>query len=392
MTIERSKIMSKIASIVHWHCQKVLPLVYDDSLSYYEMVCKLVAKCNEIIEQINGYDDVINELREALVDISDMKIAIDRINTAIDTINSRIDEQDLVIKSVDEYAKALSKRVDANEESISALSEMIGNFNSNVDKKLEALEKKLTDLFNSFTADFTDELQMLQLKVNQMKVNLQAQIDVLRERLDELDTDVINPWHDEMGRISQAKNIKLVYNDLADSVPTATEYDKLNLTADEYSAFGLTALEYARRGKELLHYYWVYSPAYGWLQEISNVFTSVLNFICNTLTANEYSLKTLTADEYSALDLTADDYYWWRGGTDDRQVRFDGLFTGLSVAQYRHLNAKTDGNVVVSSNCTGITSNQYNKLSLDGENNLQSSDSGNGIDRYTYERLGVSEQ
>lgn len=304
--------MSKIASIVHWHCQKVLPLVYDDSLSYYEMVCKLVAKCNEIIEQINDYDDVINELREALIDISDMKIAIDKINTAIDTINSRIDEQAVVIKSVDEYAKALSKRVDANEDAISQLTLVIKDFNDNVDIKLIALEKKLTDLFNSFTADFTDELKLLQAKVNQMKVNLQSQIDVLRERLNELDTDVINPWHEELGRVSQAKNIKLVYNDLADLVPTAEEYSKLGLTANEYSAFKLTALEYARKGKELLHYFWVYSPVYGWKQEISNVLTSIVNFVQNTLSATEYSSLDLTADDYTALDMTAEQYYSYR--------------------------------------------------------------------------------
>lgn len=304
--------MSKIASIVHWHCQKVLPLTYDDSLSYYEMVCKLVAKCNEIIEQINDYDDVINELREALVDITDIKIAIDKINTTIDTINSRIDEQAVVIKSVDEYAKALSKRVDTNEDAISQLTLVIKDFNDNVDIKLNALEKKLTDLFNSFTADFTDELKLLQAKVNQMKVNLQSQIDVLRERLDELDTDVINPWHEELGRVSQAKNIKLVYSDLADLVPTAEEYSKLGLTADEYSDFKLTALEYAHKGKELLHYFWVYSPVYGWKQEISNVLTSIVNFVQNTLSATEYSSLDLTADDYTALDMTAEQYYSYR--------------------------------------------------------------------------------
>lgn len=31
-------------------CQKVLPLVYDDSLSYYEVLCKLKEKLNELIQ------------------------------------------------------------------------------------------------------------------------------------------------------------------------------------------------------------------------------------------------------------------------------------------------------------------------------------------------------
>lgn len=34
-------------------CQKVLPLVFDDSLSYYEVLCKLSAKLNEVINTIN---------------------------------------------------------------------------------------------------------------------------------------------------------------------------------------------------------------------------------------------------------------------------------------------------------------------------------------------------
>lgn len=33
---------------------KILPLSYDDSLSYFEQLCKLTNKMNEIVEFING--------------------------------------------------------------------------------------------------------------------------------------------------------------------------------------------------------------------------------------------------------------------------------------------------------------------------------------------------
>lgn len=33
---------------------KILPVSYDDSLSYYEQMCKLTNKMNEIVEFING--------------------------------------------------------------------------------------------------------------------------------------------------------------------------------------------------------------------------------------------------------------------------------------------------------------------------------------------------
>lgn len=43
---------NRIKPMKFW-CQKVLPLVYDDSLSYYEQVCKVSGKVNELIGIIN---------------------------------------------------------------------------------------------------------------------------------------------------------------------------------------------------------------------------------------------------------------------------------------------------------------------------------------------------
>ena len=35
-------------------CAKILPLSFDDSLSYYEQLCKLTNKMNELINFVNG--------------------------------------------------------------------------------------------------------------------------------------------------------------------------------------------------------------------------------------------------------------------------------------------------------------------------------------------------
>lgn len=43
-------------------CQKILPLAYDDSLSYYETLCKLTSTLNKVIENINNIPDYIKEL------------------------------------------------------------------------------------------------------------------------------------------------------------------------------------------------------------------------------------------------------------------------------------------------------------------------------------------
>lgn len=47
-------------------CFKVLPLVYDDSLSYYEILCKMVTYINNLIETDKLQNDEIDKLKKEL--------------------------------------------------------------------------------------------------------------------------------------------------------------------------------------------------------------------------------------------------------------------------------------------------------------------------------------
>lgn len=56
---------------LYYWCQKILPLVYDDSLSYYEILCKvceyinkLIERDDELLKQININTEEINELKK----------------------------------------------------------------------------------------------------------------------------------------------------------------------------------------------------------------------------------------------------------------------------------------------------------------------------------------
>ena len=64
-------------------CQKVLPLVYDDSLSYYETLCKVMHTLNEVIDNVNNIPNFIREL------ISDEKIK-DILSLLLDTLEEQI--------------------------------------------------------------------------------------------------------------------------------------------------------------------------------------------------------------------------------------------------------------------------------------------------------------
>ena len=45
-------------------CQKILPLVYDETLSYYEVLCRVQQKLNEVIESQNNLQDEFYQLKE----------------------------------------------------------------------------------------------------------------------------------------------------------------------------------------------------------------------------------------------------------------------------------------------------------------------------------------
>ena len=57
--------MPELKQFRFW-CQSVLPVVYDDSLSYYEVLCKVVDYINNLIKTDTEIFDDIDQLREEL--------------------------------------------------------------------------------------------------------------------------------------------------------------------------------------------------------------------------------------------------------------------------------------------------------------------------------------
>lgn len=58
MAIDNTPISKKFG----FYCQKVLPLVYDESLSYYEVLCKLTEYMNKMFETQESFSASLNQL------------------------------------------------------------------------------------------------------------------------------------------------------------------------------------------------------------------------------------------------------------------------------------------------------------------------------------------
>lgn len=73
-------------------CQKVLPLVYDDSLSYYELLCKVVDYINNILKDLNGLSIKQDELEEKF----------NQLQQYVENYFKNLDVQDEINKKLDE--------------------------------------------------------------------------------------------------------------------------------------------------------------------------------------------------------------------------------------------------------------------------------------------------
>ena len=61
--------INKMVTPLRFWCYKIIPLVYDNSLSYYESLCKIREKLNEVIKVTNDIPEYIDEkVKEAFDD------------------------------------------------------------------------------------------------------------------------------------------------------------------------------------------------------------------------------------------------------------------------------------------------------------------------------------
>ncbi len=271
---------------------------------------KILKYVRKIEAYIADIDSVIEDLREAIKDIPYLKQCCEQVQAQLILINNNLD--------------SLNEKSEDYEYRISELENEYLGFKQYVD-----------NLFNEMKAIHNEDFNLLLYKLNQSRAQLESEIDYLRWRIEQIDTSVYNPWLAR--RVEPQENENFIFNHLADECPTAEEYASLSLTAQQYANFDLMSRDYQEFGKQKLHFYWVFSPAYGWKQEINNVLTSIVDFTCGTLSADEYASLDLDADTYALLDLTSMDYFRFNPNSPSRFVEVNPLGMGLTVDQYHHL-------------------------------------------------------
>lgn len=288
-------------------------------------------------DEILNLDWVLKQLQEFRTTFESWRETIEALEEALEDIDDwedRITTLEAVSAKIPVIEKSLSDLANLEAADVKYLKSLIDDLQSQINAlDISALKVYVDSRNNEIMADYNKKIYDNYVVTYSLFNALKDRLEILANIVAELDTKAYNPWTRRLSKESLQQNLNFAYADLADAVPTAEEYASLGLSASDYEDYDLLARDYSLRGKAALKMHFVYSPVYGFKQEINNVLTSIVNFVKGTISALEYTNLDLTADEYSALDLTALDYYSY--GNNLGYVGTGG--TGLTSEQYSSL-------------------------------------------------------
>lgn len=177
---------------------RTLPLAFDESLSYLEMLCAILDKLNETIEQVNINTEVASHFEELLQQI---EVEVEKLE-----------------QEYEEFKESIEEEIDIK--------------------------------FNQMYAELT---MYIENQIALLRYEIQTKYNELDKRIDDIIAGDINVYDPTTGLLSP---IQVVINNLFDmnrsEAISASEFDGLELTATEYDAYEITAFNFDVYGKTIL--------------------------------------------------------------------------------------------------------------------------------------------
>lgn len=195
-------------------CQKVLPAVYDDSLSYYELLNKVVDYLNKTMHNVNILSKNVDELEHAYNQL------VEWVNTFKDYAEMRLDTQDEKIAKLENDVDEFFKNTTAE---LKAMQQFIETTLTSQNEKIAKLESDTNVFITSTTEQINTFTENTTIQLNQFSENLQ-------NGLDSIDGKVTNA----LIEYTESDNFKEKVDDsLEDYADTQPFEDKLDAIVEE---------------------------------------------------------------------------------------------------------------------------------------------------------------
>lgn len=217
-----------IPNLKYW-VQLVTPLVYEDGISLYETMRKVVYKLNQVIDIVNPLGAGIGDTVKQYMDVYKAEW-----------------EQQLI-----EFEAEVQHQINANNATVNG---RIDTLTTNLTVQQTTFEKTITDKFNTLNEEIYQKVATLAATIQTTdeanRVWTIAQLNKLREDWTVNFPPVIDPTDGKLETVQTALNH--MWDAWRENALTAEEYDNLDLTAMYYDAKDLTASAYDKYGKILL--------------------------------------------------------------------------------------------------------------------------------------------
>ena len=273
-----------ITPLKFW-CQKILPLSYDDSLSYYETLCRFADKVNELIDRMNIYEEEYK----------------DYVDEQVSFLKTYIDEQDNATKTVLEIKMENLKN--ETERQMNELKLKLQETLDGVNKKLAEYSESLVRLYDFVVSD-----------QNRQDIYFKNLLEEFYHKIwsliDQYTNIIYNPTNGQLTTVEQAIND--IWNILRYQAMTCIEFEWLGYSCDKWDSIGYSALDfdlysgvkYAKRICDC----WMINPYTGEKSLVTDVIYTLIGMRAEGLTTEQYDAKKLTASRFDSTDITAYDF------------------------------------------------------------------------------------
>ena len=163
-----------IARLRFWYAQTVLPLVYDYSLSLYELVCKLADSINQALDAVDELDDKVDQLQE-LVESMDIEALRQEINNFEDIVN----QNTIIVNNLGENLETLRTQVINNTSHLNDVDNTLADHET----RISVLEGYAFEGISPVTQDYLENYvnNFFQTVINEYITNMQGEIDALAQ-------------------------------------------------------------------------------------------------------------------------------------------------------------------------------------------------------------------
>ena len=310
--------------------RKVLPLVYDECLSYYEQLKYVIDNLNKLIDYVGALENKNIEESKKYTD-SKIKELVNYTNGKITTIEKSIEEIEKT------FSEEIEKLQNETEKEINELKKEFISFKNDVEKLENEISYKLMQIYGNFNELKKENVKQFEELKNEM-------ISFINETLAYASGDyilVINPVSKTITTLNQCLvdfyNYFYTIGTITkkkhdDAKLTLTYYDSIKIKFIDYNikAYFMLFKEMELNGviKNILDEVdkkdallseditklklltLINSPFTGNVEELKKVVNMLADLHKNTFTALEYDNLNKKANEYDNILLSAYNYDW----------------------------------------------------------------------------------